>query len=526
MHGDTTTIRDYLRIIFRRKMILVVAIIPMVIINFVTNEFKTPTYTASALMVMKFKTVATSEQYQSILGSTDMLMRSQLDFVKSKKVVERVVKALKLYELSPTRELNYATPMKQMWLNYVYKKTGISGYVPSTLSETQKNFLIDQAVSRWQGSVSVGFKERTSMFMIGVRDLDEDLAIKVANAISRSYLIFDLEQQIAELELKYGDKHSTIVQKRRTIQKLTEMLDKEVITGLETIPTSVKILEEAKITAGTEKQSSAKVIVFPLIAGLFLGITIIVMLDFFNQTVKSPKDAEEVVQADLLGSVPKIKARNKLINSKKVNPDYLNAYKQLSGNIYMKMMNDQLKSVLITDADGSKDMPGIIANLGMYLSSYDEHKVLIVDLNLRVPALVEAFHVASDDNLIDVIEGKISIEEAIKEVGSNLHYLYASKPAMNPLSFFDSSNLKEMINEIKDNYDLTIVYCADLKNYKDALVLSSYTDGTIIVMNEGETHKGVTKYLLEPLKLNKINMIGTILNNRTYDIPNIIYKLT
>jgi len=523
MDRNTTTIRDYLRIIFRRKMLLAVTIIPVLIINYIMLEFQTETYTASVKMLIKSEELAPSERYQRVPGLD--LARSYTEVVNSKRVVRPVVKALELYKLPETREFQYASTVKKVWLKYIYAKLGLEIGRAPTLAGDRKEDLMDRSISEWTGKISTKHEPGSYVFTIDVRDYDPSLASKVANAISRSYLIFDLEQQIAELELKYGDKHSSIVQMRNMVQKMTDALDSPVVPGIETIPTSVKILEGAQIIQ-PERKSKTMVLVFSMFAGLMLGITLIVLLDYFNQTVNSPKDVKDVLHSDLLGSVPKIKAENKLINSSNVSADYIGAYKQLSDNIYLKMRDQQLKSILITDSDDSQDTPYIVANIAMYLSQYEGHKVLLVDLNLRSQALSETFSISSNGNLIDVLEERIPFEDAVNDIGSNLHILPASKPAVNPIGFLESNNLTGLINSVRDNYDLIIMYCADLQNYKDAIILSSYADCTIIVMNEGKTHKRVSKYLIQPLQQKKVNLIGTILNNRSYDIPNILYKLT
>ncbi len=72
---------------------------------------------------------------------------------------------------------------------------------------------------------------------------------------------------------------------------------------------------------------------------------------------------------------------------------------------------------------------------------------------------------------------------------------------------------------------MILVNCADIKNYNDAGMLSSFTDGTALIMNQGEVRRQVTSHTITPLMQKKVNIVGVVLNNYTYAIPKIIYKI-
>ena len=60
--------------------------------------------------------------------------------------------------------------------------------------------------------------------------------------------------------------------------------------------------------------------------------------------------------------------------------------------------------------------------------------------------------------------------------------------------------------------------------YKDSIVLSGYTDATIMVVKEGRTRRQVLKASLQPLRDRNVNILGGILNNRTFPIPKFVYE--
>ncbi len=64
---------------------------------------------------------------------------------------------------------------------------------------------------------------------------------------------------------------------------------------------------------------------------------------------------------------------------------------------------------------------------------------------------------------------------------------------------------------------------ANLRGFKDACVLCPHLDGIALVVNEGKPRHHTITGLIAPLKHKKANLIGVILNNRTFAIPRIIY---
>ena len=521
IHLSTTTLRDYIRILFRRKLILVAVIIPVLIVNYVMLEFKTPMYTGSVKMLLKGKKAVQAEYYEDVGFDTDAMIFSHGEVIKSKYVIERVVKALKLYELPPDRENKYASPLKRAWLEYMFEEEDN----PLRARMNQQEVKIYRAIGMLKANTYVAPVPRTDIFSINYTDYDPALAIKIANAMSRPFVIFDLEQQIAELKLKYGDKHSTVRQLEAYISTIMETLDGRFTPEIEALgPATIKIIEQGQLLP-LLREVKSKVYLFALLAGILLSLMLIAILEFFDQTIKSPNDVETAFHMPLLGSVPKRKPDVRLISDNKVDPDYIRAYKNLSDNIYHLLKSQKMKSILITDVDDSKDTPAIVANLGIYLSQNHGQQILIIDANLRAPAMAEIFNVTIDGNIVDVLEGTVSYEEAIIDVGSNLYVLPASIPLTAPITLLDSAKMPDLIKDLQDQFDMLLVSCTDMQNFNDAIILSPFMDSTVVVVHEGKTHQQVAKQLLQPLQ-QQANIIGAILNDRSYSIPKIIYKLT
>jgi capsular exopolysaccharide synthesis family protein len=230
----------------------------------------------------------------------------------------------------------------------------------------------------------------------------------------------------------------------------------------------------------------------------------------------------------VIGSIPKSKS-NKVVLSADNNPpssDYSQAFQHTSDQIYLLSKDKQLTSFLLVDAEGANGTAAMIANLGINLAGRADNKVLIIDANLRDPSIAKAFDIADSPGLADVLQQRNDFVEAIKILSPNLHVLPAGKTKLNPIVLLESLSFSDMLNIAKEHYNLIFVSCADIKNYSDSVIVSSSIDGIVLVINEGKVRRQAVKGAITPLEQKKANLVGVILNNRTYDLPGIIYRLT
>lgn len=519
------TLRDLLRVIFRHKLVIIACIITIMISVYIGLELRTPVYRAEVRMLVSGK-MQRDLTVERSLGPGSLVL-TQMSLVRSKPIIERTVEALKLYQRPLDYERRYAPKLKSILIDYSTKDIKLA--LEEMTPEQKRSFLFNNAMGELSGNISTYVEGETSMFYIIVNDYNPEAAGRIANVLSRSYVIFDLEQQIAELQLTYGDKNETIVKLKKHIEKIQETLDGRILPDIEAIgPASVKIITQAgsgHMVQITPSKSSGLMAGF--VISMVLGIALAFVFDFFDQTFKSPDDVEKFLNIPSLGSIPKRKARDKLL-IKHTNPvtRYTQLFQNLSNRVYLSMKEQNFKTLLLADAEGSEETAVIAANLGIFLSHKSEYRVLIIDADLRNPSLHKDFDIPDTPGLTDVIEGKINFENAVHDLGSNLTVLPAGDSALNPIALLESTEMSDVIKKAKELYEIIFIHCADIKNFSDAIILSSFTDSIALVINEGRVRRQIVKNAIDPFELRNIKIMGGVLNNHKYVIPEIIYRLT
>jgi len=480
---------------------------------------------ASVKMYVKGKYTENVVNYYKQYGVGNPI-EQHAELVKSNVVIERVVKALKLYQIPLDYELRYAPRFKAALM-----KPGVERLkqdLKKMSTEQKQDFLFQIAMERLSGRISAEPEENTGFFTISVRDVNPEFAAILANSVSRSYLIFDLEQQVLELQLKYGEKHSTVIELQDHIRKLETTLDGKLIPDLEALgPASIKVVMQAKTGSPVEGVNRPLMLVLSFVISMFLSVILSFIFHYVDHTFRSPQDIEDYLNISCLGSIPRRKSKDKLLTGD-ANPhanDYIRSYDNLCDQTLLLMKDNNIKSLLITDAEGSQDSTFMVINVGTYIAQRTSNKVLIIDADLRKSSVSKIFNISDSQGLNEVIGEKVLFEDAVHNLGPNLSVLPAGKTALNPVSILNSSIMSDLIKIAEEKYDLVLINSAGIANFIDSVLLSSITNGFAVVINEGHIRRQVIIEAIAPLKQRNVNIVGAILNNRRYVIPDILYKL-
>ena len=512
---ETYTLRDILRIFFLNKIFFVVFPILLMLPAYIGYELVTPAYIADVKMYVKAEKKTEADFYQNI--RTVNIVGDHAQLLTSNIVTSRVIDVLKLYEIPNNYEEQYATPIKKFFMGKNMSKDSIG-------HDGARGMLLSGMVVLPAGEGNV--------FYIQYTDFDPTKAVRIANSLSRSYIIFDLEQQVEELKLKYGEKHSTVIQLENYMEEYKKYLDGELMPDLEAIgPATVKIIAQAVSPYRKGRMSLPLLLLFACFTGVFLAVVFTVLVEYYNNTFRTPKEVIKYLNIPFIGSIPKQKTKNELVMSDEHLPrsslKCVNSFQRLGDKICLLSKKDNIKTFMISSLKEFSDTPALIANLGIYLSRDAGKKVLIIDTDLYNPTMAEVFHISINSGLPDIFEGKKKFEEAVVKAGNNLDILLSHAVSYRPIALLDTPFMAGLINEVRNKYDFVLINCsADLKFDSEPAILASLTDAVILVLNEGIDRFQDAKIAINNINNNGDRAIFSVLTNRKKDLPKILYKIS
>lgn len=458
--------------------------------------------------------------------SMEILLTSAGETARSNPIIERVVGALGLYKIPLDYEKNFASKLKRYLIDINIRK--LQHKLESMSPEQKDKFLFSMAVKNLKSRLRIEPIRSTNMFQISVLDYSPNGAVVIANILSRVYIIYDLEQQLAEFRLEFGERHTTTLKVKDKIDELKKSFDQKILPDIEALgPASIKIVEQAKESLPIIPYNEGVLLPVSGVLGLVLGIMFAFGLEYMNPTIKSPRDIETYLNIFFLGSIPKIKSKYKKLltnTDTDMNNTYAQSFRTIHDEVYLLRKDKNLKTILVVDAEAAEDTALIVANLGIFSTFAEaDANVLIIDANLRTPSISKVFNISNDVGLADVLEGKAALIDALNKIKSNLFILPTGKIVLNPSVLLTSSALPDLMMEAKEKYEVIFIACADLR-FTDAVLLSAVVDSIILVINEGGIRRHILKAAIAPLELKNVTLHGAILNNRTFVIPKIVYN--
>lgn len=187
------------------------------------------------------------------------------------------------------------------------------------------------------------------------------------------------------------------------------------------------------------------------------------------------------------------------------------SYRTLRTNIQYSSFDKEYKVIMVTSSEPGEGKSTTAGNLALCLAQGDK-KVILVDCDLRKPSLHKKFKVSNIMGLSDVIIGKEELVTAIHRYNKNLVILTSGKIPPNPSEMLSSKTMTVLLEELKNNFDYIILDTPPVQAVTDSQILSTKSDGTIIVVKAERTKKDSVENSINLLKKVNANIIGTVLN--------------
>ncbi|MGI8508436.1 MAG: polysaccharide biosynthesis tyrosine autokinase [Gemmatimonadaceae bacterium] len=189
------------------------------------------------------------------------------------------------------------------------------------------------------------------------------------------------------------------------------------------------------------------------------------------------------------------------------------AYRSLRTNLIFSQVMDVMKTLVITSPVGSDGKTTTSINLATAFAQQGM-RVLLMDCDLRRSRLAKAFGIPSEPGLTDVLLNLTVPALAIHPgVSGGLDVLPCGTPRHDPSELLGSQQMKNLVEQLSDQYDLVIMDTPPVLAASDAAVLAAKADGVLLVLRAGETDRSAAQYALQQLASVHANVIGAVLND-------------
>lgn len=272
-------------------------------------------------------------------------------------------------------------------------------------------------------------------------------------------------------------------------------------------------IEPQKNDSKHKKPSLPINLIMAVIMGFIFSIGGILFVNYLDDTIKSATDIETDGELNFLGHVMELdKKTRKLIFHMDPKHPFNESIRSIRNNINHAFSNKMLKSIVVTSHFDLEGKSFFAANLAVSLAN-EGKKVLIVDGDLRKSGIWNYFGLPRGAGLTDYLLGNSEFESVLCKTDiEGLHIIPSGSVPHDPAKLVETDNLHDLILQMAGVYDVVIIDTPSLKTASDAIILGRWTDGSILILQEGRVRTNDFSDMLALFKRAKVNLIGVVFN--------------
>ncbi len=149
----------------------------------------------------------------------------------------------------------------------------------------------------------------------------------------------------------------------------------------------------------------------------------------------------------------------------------------------------------------------------------------MIDADLRRPSIHKTLGMGPKTGLSNVLTGSTTLQQAVvrSTIVPTLFILPAGTPPPNPAELLASSNMKDILAELREQYDHIIVDTPPTLSVTDAVVMSTRADAVVLVIRSGQTTKQALRRSRDLLMQVNAHIAGVLLNAVDLSSPDYYY---
>lgn len=342
-------------------------------------------------------------------------------------------------------------------------------------------------------------------------------------------LIKDLEDQVFEknsLELEY----ETRLKKRDGIIQQLDALE-NVLRSMNSIATEDEpfaVLVRGVGEPTPVEPNRASMIVSGVGMGFVIGLGLMFLLHKLDDRLDNPEHIEQELGEPILGQLPEV-------DKKHYKEGYLMLTRMKSHTMFAESLRGIRSALLLSPEGTSKrllavtsSVPGdgkttFTTNFAITLAN-SGNRTLLIDADLRRGNVHGYFEQPLEQGLAEVLEGKLSLSEAIRETGvNNLFFMRAGERPSNPSELLIGPGTKDLIMALRRQFDYVIFDCPPLTAIDDTFSVAAFLDGLFFVVRAGKTSMRFAKMGINTVHQRGAPILGLIINGVPIDNPYYYY---
>ena len=276
----------------------------------------------------------------------------------------------------------------------------------------------------------------------------------------------------------------------------------------------LEIIEPAVAGKKVKPNIATNIIIGGLI-GIVMGFALAFLVDYVDNTVKTREDFEKYYGTSIISEIPHMPIPNgkarKIIYFGKPESPTAEGCRNLRTNLQFMNLEGKVRLVMITSASPEEGKTFVAVNLAAAMSEMGD-KVVVVDADLRRPALEKFMERVPEKGLTDVIMGTSSAYAAVVRTEyENLGMMMSGRKPPNPAALVASQAMDSLLQELEASCDYVFVDAPPVLAANDAVAMAPMMDGVILVASPGKTSREEARRTIKLLSKVDTKILGLVI---------------
>lgn len=200
----------------------------------------------------------------------------------------------------------------------------------------------------------------------------------------------------------------------------------------------------------------------------------------------------------------------RIIIGENISSHQVEGYNRLKDNILYMNADGNNKVIQVESAVACEGKTTVICNLAVSLGLTDK-KVIVVDLDFHRPRTHRLLKVEKENGIAEYILGNLEKSQIIKNTEyKNVDCITRGAEIYNASLVFVSDKFKNLIAELREQYDYVLLDCSPVLQVSDYIHVSKVSDGILFLVAYASTTKSQVVEAIKELKKNETNILGTV----------------
>ena len=373
--------------------------------------------------------------------------------------------------------------------------------------------------------------------------------------------VLSLDQRIDVVQSKLEEIPAQEVQLARISRELRMQEDlyttlnkqyEEAKLGVSSIVSFVSVVNKPVPDQAPVSPNRALNMMAGSVLGVFLAVVLVFLLENLDVSISTIEDIENFIKLPVLGIIPNILSekhldnwltqvfkkerytvdafRSVLVVNRRYATGIIESYRTLRTNIMSQLNTKESVSLVFSSAGAAEGKTLTAVNFAL-ASAHSGMRTLLIDADLRRPAINQIFGTRKEPGLSDVLTGRSEWRDVVLESADfimggldydqlmrfpgieNLKILNCGTQPDNVIDILDSANWRELMPDLKSEFDLIIFDAPPVLLFADSLMLAKHaSDGVVLVYKAGKIARGALKRAKEQIGGANARMVGVVLN--------------